>query len=196
MIKKKYPGRVRIIGGCWRGRRVAVPEAADLRPTGDRIRETLFNWLAPVIEGAHCLDLFAGSGALGLEAASRGAARVVMLDRDRGVVAQLQKTISDWGGGNVEILCADALHWLATAAPAAFDVVFLDPPFRLDGLPECCRLLSSRGWLKPGAWIYLETARRADMPQLPPGWDIRRDKIAGEVRYMLVEAGTTKGDAV
>ncbi len=173
-----------------------VPELADLRPTGDRIRETLFNWLAPVIGGAHCLDLFAGSGALGLEAASRGAARVVMLDQDQRVVTHLRAIISDWGGDNMEIFCADALRWLGTATSAAFDIVFLDPPFRLGCLEECCRLLSARGWLKPGAWIYVETARRADMPQLPPGWNIQRDKTAGEVRYMLVEAGKTTGEAV
>ncbi|HTT07604.1 MAG TPA: 16S rRNA (guanine(966)-N(2))-methyltransferase RsmD [Gammaproteobacteria bacterium] len=195
MAKQKYPGWVRIIGGCWRGRRIAVPELSDLRPTGDRIRETLFNWLAAVIEGAQCLDLFAGAGALGLEAASRGAARVMMLDQDRRVAAHLQAITKELNGGHVEILCADALRWLATVSPTPFDIVFLDPPFRLDCLAECCRLLASRDWLKPGAWVYLETARRADMPQLPPGWKIRRDKTAGEVRYMLVEAGTTKGDA-
>jgi len=195
-MDSKYPGRVRIIGGRWRGRRIAVPEATDLRPTGDRIRETLFNWLAPVIEGAHCLDLFAGSGVLGLEAASRGAARVMMLDRDQRVATHLRTIINELDGDHVEVLCADALRWLATATPASFDIVFLDPPFRLECLTECCRLLSSRGWLKSGAWVYLETAKHADMPQLPPGWKIRRDKTAGEVRYMLAEVGTTKGEAV
>lgn len=177
-------GQIRIIGGSWRGRKLAFAPLPGLRPTPDRVRETLFNWLAPVVRGAHCLDLFAGSGALGLEAASRGAARCVLVERDAQAAAMLREQVSRLGAGQVQVVEADALRWLATASQP-FDIVFLDPPFGAGLLPACIELLEGRGWLAAEAWIYLETAH-ATQPALPDYWAVHRDKRAGQVRYRLV----------
>ena len=176
--------RVRIIGGELRGRRLAFPDVDGLRPTGDRIRETLFNWLQPVIAGARCLDLFAGSGALGFEAASRGAGRVVMLDADARVIAALKANVSALGLDNVEVQRGAAPAWLEGAAQP-FDVVFLDPPFGQGLLAPCCALLESRGWLAPQARVYLEISARDDWPLLPKSWELLREQRAGRVRYGL-----------
>ncbi|MBT2969810.1 MAG: 16S rRNA (guanine(966)-N(2))-methyltransferase RsmD [gamma proteobacterium symbiont of Ctena orbiculata] len=175
--------QVRIIGGRHRGRRLHFPELPGLRPTGDRIRETLFNWLQPYIEGARCLDLFAGSGALGLEAASRGAAQVVMLDTAVAVVRQLAENKRQLDLDQVQVVRADALQWLEQEA-TPFDIVFLDPPF-VDNLlqPLCQRL--SMGWLADGAHIYLEDAVSRNMPPLPEGWEMQKQKSAGQVHYGL-----------
>jgi 16S rRNA (guanine966-N2)-methyltransferase len=178
--------QVRIIGGTHRGRRLAFADLPGLRPTGDRIRETLFNWLQPYIAGARCLDLFAGSGALGLEAASRGAAEVVMLDTAMAVVRQLTENKRQLGLDQVSVIRADALQWLEQD-PTPFDIVFLDPPF-VDNLlqPLCQRL--SMGWLADGALIYLEDALSRDMPTLPHGWEMRKQKSTGQVHYGLAYA--------
>jgi 16S rRNA (guanine966-N2)-methyltransferase len=190
---KPYPGRVRIIGGCWRGRLIDVPDAPGLRPTGSRIRETLFNWLMPVITGARCLDLFAGAGALGFEAASRGAAHVIMLDRDAAAIRHLRETAAKLDAGGVECVQADALHWLDGAA-GPFDIVFVDPPFQ-SGLTETIlSRLARPALLNPGAQVYLEADKRSDMSQLPPGWRIRREKVAGQVRYLLIEIVPAEAD--
>ncbi|MEW8505965.1 MAG: 16S rRNA (guanine(966)-N(2))-methyltransferase RsmD [Candidatus Thiodiazotropha sp.] len=175
--------QVRIIGGRHRGRRLHFPELPGLRPTGDRIRETLFNWLQPYIEGARCLDLFAGSGALGLEAASRGAAQVVMLDTAMAVIRQLAENKRQLELDQVQIVRADALQWLEQGA-MPFDVVFLDPPF-VDNLlqPLCQRL--SMGWLADGAHIYWEDAAPRNTPSLPEGWEMQKQKTAGQVHYGL-----------
>jgi 16S rRNA (guanine966-N2)-methyltransferase len=176
--------QLRIIGGTWRGRKLAFAEVPGLRPTGDRIRETLFNWLAPWISGARCLDLFAGSGALGLEAASRGAARVVMLERAPQVVRLLRQHCRTLQAASVEVVQADALAYLAGPAEP-FDILFLDPPFHQDLLRPCCELLEARGWLAPRAYIYLEAERALGEPPLPAGWCMHRSKVAGEVGYFL-----------
>ncbi|MCU7946222.1 MAG: 16S rRNA (guanine(966)-N(2))-methyltransferase RsmD [Candidatus Thiodiazotropha sp. (ex Cardiolucina cf. quadrata)] len=178
--------QVRIIGGLHRGRRLPFADLPGLRPTGDRIRETLFNWLQPIMEGARCLDLFAGSGALGLEAASRGARRVVMLDTALAVIRQLEENKGTLGLDQVSVIRADALQWLEQDA-IPFDVVFLDPPFAGDLLGPICQRLS-QGWLADGARIYLEDAISRNMPTLPDGWELLKDMTTGQVRYGLAYA--------
>ena len=180
-------GQLRLIGGRFRGRRLPIPHQIGLRPTTDRTRETLFNWLAPIIEGSRCLDCFAGSGALGLEAASRGAARVVMIERAAAVARQLRANAALLGADTVDVIHADALGWLSAQPPRPFDVVFLDPPFGLDLLVPSCSLLYRRGWVRPGSRIYLELPGAAELPTLPAGWQLTRDKRAGQVRFVLVE---------
>jgi len=181
---QKRPGDVRIIGGRWRGRRIAVPELPGLRPTPDRVRETLFNWLAPVIAGSRCLDLFAGTGVLGLEAASRGARQVVLVEGDREAVRRLREAVHALGPEACEVVQADALAWLRTA-PRPFDVVFLDPPFEAGLLEAAMQALASGGWLAPGAFIYLEAPAQRGAPELPPGWVLHRSGRAGAVGYHL-----------
>jgi 16S rRNA (guanine966-N2)-methyltransferase len=178
-------GELRIIGGRYRGRRLPVPSEPGLRPTSDRVRETLFNWLQPLIDGARCLDLFAGSGALGFEAASRGAREVVMVERVAGVARVLRNNAGVLGAAEVRVEQADALRWLVGTTPRPFDVVFLDPPFALGLLGSACDLLAGRGWLAPDARVYLETSAHVGLPELPLGWHLVRDKAAGQVRYAL-----------
>lgn len=177
-------GRVRIIGGIWRGRKLNFSARADLRPTPDRIRETLFNWLQPVIAGAHCLDLFAGSGALGLESLSRGAAQAVMVERDPWVCREIQTHIERFAAERGRVITADALSYLRGSA-RCFGIVFLDPPFESGLLGSCCNYLEERGWLAPGAYIYLEARGRGSLPPLPATWNLLHGKRAGEVGYYL-----------
>jgi 16S rRNA (guanine966-N2)-methyltransferase len=184
-----YPGRIRIIAGRWRGRYIDVLDEPDLRPTSSRIRETVFNWLAPVIDGARCLDLFAGTGALGFEAASRGAAEVIMVERDARKVRHLSAQAAKLGANCVRIEQADAAEWLQRA-PRHFEIVFLDPPFRRGWVAHCCAQLAAGGWLAADALVYIEIEAEADMPQLPPGWSVRRERRAGQVRYLLVATTT------
>ncbi|MCU7922160.1 MAG: 16S rRNA (guanine(966)-N(2))-methyltransferase RsmD [Candidatus Thiodiazotropha sp. (ex Dulcina madagascariensis)] len=178
--------QVRIIGGVHRGRRLPFVDLPGLRPTGDRIRETLFNWLQPVMDGARCLDLFAGSGALGMEAASRGARKVVMLDSAAAVIRQLEENRRLLRLDQVSIVRADALQWLEQD-PTPFDVVFLDPPFAGNLLGPLCQRLC-QGWLADGARIYLEDAVMRAMPVLPSGWELLKEMTAGQVRYGLAYA--------
>lgn len=178
------PGRIRIVGGRWRGRRLPVPELPGLRPTPDRVRETLFNWLAPVIGGSVCLDLFAGTGALGLEAASRGAKRVVLVDESTRVVESLRDRVADLGAAEVEVHRAEGLGWLRRAGER-FDVVFLDPPFRRGLLAPACALLEERELLVAGGYAYLEAEETVKPEDLPPRWELVRSGRAGDVRYHL-----------
>lgn len=181
------PGQLRIIGGRWRGRRIDLPADPGIRPTGDRIRETLFNWLAPIIEGARCLDLFAGSGALGLEALSRGAGETVFVEKDPIAVAHLRDCIEHLASEDATVVAGDALRYLR-GEPRAFDIVWLDPPFGEFDLSLLCTLLES-GWLADGARIYVEMSRQDDLPALPANWVVDRDKTAGQVRYALAKRG-------
>lgn len=180
--------QLRIIGGSWRGRKLVFATLPGLRPTPDRVRETLFNWLAPVIRGARCLDLFAGSGALGFEAASRGAAHCVLVERDARAVQVLREQVSRLGARQMQVVEADAPAWLSVA-PQPFDIVFLDPPYRAGLLPECVDLLEGSGWLAPEAWIYLETGRGTPL-ELPENWELYRNNRAGQVSYQLVRRST------
>lgn len=181
-------GRIRILAGQWRRRLLPVVDVDGLRPTPERIRETLFNWLAPRIAGAHCLDLCAGSGVLGFEALSRGARDVVMLERSTSAVRAIERAKADLGAAAARIVRADARQWLATAQAEPFDIVFVDPPYRERLLPELCRLLAERGWLAGDARVYAEWPRAEAPPALPADWVPLRDKTAGAVRYMLLAA--------
>ncbi|TDJ47601.1 MAG: 16S rRNA (guanine(966)-N(2))-methyltransferase RsmD [Gammaproteobacteria bacterium] len=177
------PGQIRIIGGRWRRHRIALPDDDRIRPTGDRVRETLFNWLMPIIEGARCLDLFAGSGALGLEGLSRGAGQTVFVELDPAAANRLDVTLEQLQCRDATVVNGDARRFLGTA-PTPFDIVWLDPPFGEFDLANLCTLLE-RGWLAPRARIYLELSRHKDLPELPSGWVIDRDKTAGQVRFAL-----------
>src|SRR6185437_11309729 len=156
---------LRIIGGKWRGRKLRFPPSPEIRPTPDRVRETLFNWLAPRMTGARCLDLFAGSGALGLESLSRGAAHVTFVERDSAAVRELRARLSEWGASGAQVEQEDALRFLKRGAGGGpFDVVFLDPPFDSDLLATVAGLLEQGQWLNRGALIYLECAARSGLP--------------------------------
>jgi 16S rRNA (guanine966-N2)-methyltransferase len=175
---------LRIIGGTWRGRKLRFPVNTALRPTPDRVRETLFNWVGARAQGARCLDLFAGSGALGLEALSRGAAHATFVERDGAAARELGARLSEWGAADARVEHTDALAFLAGKA-SAFDLVFLDPPFDSDLLPRSAVLLENGGWLKAGGLVYVECAARAGLPPLPPAWALLKAKQAGEVGYHL-----------
>jgi 16S rRNA (guanine966-N2)-methyltransferase len=181
---QKNTGELRIIGGEWRGRKIRFPAITGLRPTPDRVRETLFNWLAPVITGSRCLDLFAGSGALGLEALSRGAAHVSFIERDRDAARQLAVTARALAPARSAVHQGDALAWLAGPAAAA-DIAFVDPPYGAALLPEAIQALESRAWLAPAAFIYLEAPAKAGPPALPATWSLHRTGRAGAVGYHL-----------
>lgn len=185
-MNKSRRNQLRIIGGDWRGRKLDFPDAQGLRPTPDRVRETLFNWLMPVIRGAHCLDLFAGSGALGLEALSRGAAEVVLVDSQAQVVAALQQ--------NIDLLQAemraqlhqhDALAYL-NQLNSSFDIIFLDPPYHQHLLQPCIDSLYQQEALTAQSYLYFEVNRDEALPNLPATWTIHRQKTAGQVGYYLV----------
>ena len=186
--QKPAPGKrnsLRIIGGAWRGRRVHFPDSPGLRPTPDRVRETLFNWLQFSVAGARCLDLFAGSGALGFEALSRGAREVVFVDESTPVVQSLREELERLDGtARGRVLQTTAARYLREAGEP-FDVIFLDPPFAQDALAEPVELLEAGDWIKPGGWVYLEAERRSGAPIVPAGWDLVKSKSAGEVGYHL-----------
>ncbi len=177
-------GRVRIVGGAWRSRMISVPSRPGLRPTPDRVRETLFNWLGQDLAGLSCLDLFAGSGALGFEAASRGARRVVMVESDQATIATLRASRAALGAERVEIVSSDAFAYLA-AASERFDVVFLDPPFRQNALSAVLEVLPP--CLAPQARAYLEAASPLAAPE--PWRELRR-KRTGQVSYQLLQWST------
>lgn len=173
--------RIRIIGGQWRSRVIRFPPAAELRPTPDRVRETLFNWLGQRLDGLTCLDLFAGSGALGFEALSRGARRVVMVEGDRDVAAALRESAKLLQAEGADIVMGDAISYLGHGTER-FDVVFLDPPYASDLAARAMQRLEPR--LNPGAKVYVESAKALDPPQ---PWRVLREDRAGAVRYGLYE---------
>ena len=177
------PGKVRIIGGRWRGTRLDVADAPGLRPTSDRVRETLFNWLLPMLPGARALDLFAGSGALGLEAVSRGAGSAVLVERDPTLAAALRAIAEKLPGGNaVAVVQADALEWLGSLPDASFDLAFVDPPFAAQLWQAVVPRLLPK--LADDAWLYLESPPEA-APVLPAEWALHREGRTREVRYAL-----------
>ena len=183
---------LRIIGGEWRGRRVRFPPVAAIRPTPDRVRETVFNWLQPVVPGSRCLDLYAGSGALGLEALSRGAREVVFVEVDPAAVRHLAATLAALGCERGRVTRSDARRFLE-AAGEPFDVVFLDPPFAEPVLDAACAALEHGGWLASGGYAYLEAPAAAGPPALPAGWTMVRSKRAGEVGYHLARRDVAGG---
>ncbi len=177
-------GQVRIIGGVWRGRALKVPDVLNLRPTPDRVRETLFNWLAPVMSGAYCLDAFAGSGVLGFEALSRGAAHVVMVEQAKTAVTLLQQELVMLKAQNADIYCGRVPAQLKKPQ-RLFDIVFLDPPYQEDLLLPTCFYLEEQGFLASNAYIYLEARELLQQSDLPANWQLLKSKKAGQVAYHL-----------
>ena len=178
-------GQLRIIGGQWRGRKLAFPAIDGLRPTTDRVRETVFNWLAPHLHAARCLDLFAGSGALGLEALSRGADSCTFVDSAAQATRQIQdhlQTLDATQRGHCRTLAA--LDFLK-GQRGPWDIVFIDPPFGKALVEPCCALLQSSGALAPGAMVYVESGADESLPALPGEWETYREKRAGDVCYRL-----------
>jgi 16S rRNA (guanine966-N2)-methyltransferase len=183
---------VRIIAGAWRGRRVHFPDVPELRPTPDRVRETLFNWLQHSIAGARCLDLFAGSGALGLEALSRGAKNVVFIEQFQPAARSLEEQLIRFGGAaKGRVMTMGAARFLRTLAEP-FQVVFLDPPFGKDALAEYIPMLDQGNWLTVGSLVYLENERVAGVPAMPKHWELLKSKSAGEVGYHLARVNGRK----
>ena len=182
---------MRIISGQWRGRRVRVLEGKDLRPTPDRVRETLFNWLAPWVAGARCLDLFAGSGVLGFEALSRGASMAVMIDESPEVIKLLQEQLILFGAANGEVYRARIPGQLKIVSEP-FDIVFLDPPYQSELLLPTCQYLEEHGFLVEGAYIYLEAGEAIKDNDLPCGWQIIKRGKAGQVAFQLVKRELNK----
>lgn len=183
-----YPGHIRIIAGKWRSRRLPVLTSEGLRPTPDRVRETLFNWLAPYIDGARCLDLFSGTGALCLEALSRGAHEVVMVEQSREAVQQLRANVERLETKDANIINTDALDYLRGQS-RAFDLVFLDPPFAVarEMIERCAERLA-QGWLTPSALVYVEAPQSMTPLPVPSTWEHLRADTAGKVSYTLLRA--------
>ena len=184
---KSQPGRLRIVAGKWRSRLLDIADVPGLRPTSERIRETLFNWLAPRIAGARCLDLFAGTGALGLEALSRGAAETVFVEKSPIAAQTLRNNIEALDASVATVHMSDARDFLRGSNVGNFDIVFLDPPFATDMLDELCRLLDEVSIFAHGAQIYVEEDRNRPEVELPSRWRVLKSKNAGNVRYSLVE---------
>jgi len=186
------PGHARVIAGSLRGSKLPVATLPGLRPTGDRARETLFNWLQGQVEGRKVLDVFAGSGALGFEAASRGAAEVLLLERDARLAASLRESAERLHASAVRVECADALAWLSRAAERRFELAFLDPPFDAGLHAAAAQALAP--WLAPRAWVYVELAKTT--PFAPPqGWTLHRESATREARHLLFRADSTAGAA-
>lgn len=178
-------GELRIIGGRWRSRRLSFHATPGLRPTTDRVRETLFNWLLGDIAGARCADLFCGSGALGLEALSRGAAHCDFVDREPGAIQQLKSHLARLEAGDAGCChCDSAEHFLA-GAEKAWDIVFIDPPFGFNLVQPVCDLLVARNLLLPKACVYVESGRAEAAPKVPPHWQCYREKSTGGVTSRL-----------
>ncbi|MDH5538110.1 MAG: 16S rRNA (guanine(966)-N(2))-methyltransferase RsmD [Rhizobacter sp.] len=185
-----HPGEVRIIGGQWKRSKLPVADAPGLRPTPDRVRETLFNWLGQDLSGWRCLDAFAGSGVLGFEAASRGAAQVVLLERDRKLVAALEQSRRRLEGEQLRIECADALAWLARCPADSFELIFLDPPF--DSTLLAPALAAALPLVVPRGFVYVEGGQPLGLcalalPALDEGWAVHRQGKVGAVHFQLLQ---------
>lgn len=189
MAKANQAGKVRIIGGQWRGRRLPVPSLTGLRPTTDRVKEMLFNWLQGEVDGARCLDLFAGAGGLGFEAASRYAGHVTMLEKAKPVANQLQRNAETLKAENIQVICGDALQQTRQAPDAPYQLILLDPPFGQGLLQQTIDQLVANGWLADNAWIYLEMEQDFGPLAIPHSWELHREKQAGQVRVMLYRHG-------
>ena len=187
-MSKSGSGQLRIIAGSWRGRKLSFLDREGLRPTTDRVRETVFNWLQMDLPGSRCLDLFVGSGALGFESASRGAVRVVMVDSDSETVNMLRDNIELLSASQTEAVCSDALKFLSHC-DQKFDIVFVDPPYRLDVIAQCCELLESKQCLSDHAKIVIECDASNDLSEasngLPDNWQCSKRKTAGQAGYHL-----------
>ncbi len=177
-------GKLRIVGGSLRGSKLAVPDAPGLRPTPDRVRETLFNWLMPVIDGARCLDLFAGTGALGIEALSRGAAWTDFVETDPRLTQSLRDNLQRLKQTQAAVHGGDALTLLGSPPKAPYDIIFIDPPFSAGRWGEAAALLEAHEWLRAGALVYLEMPV-STQPVVPSSWGLHREAAAGAVRFAL-----------
>ncbi|NCB86122.1 MAG: 16S rRNA (guanine(966)-N(2))-methyltransferase RsmD [Gammaproteobacteria bacterium] len=178
-------GMIRLISGQWRGRKLPVHDVDGLRPTTDRVKETLFNWLAAEVRDSRCLDVFAGSGSLGFEALSRYASYVMMIEKEPKAARQLQLNLQTLQCSQAQVICRDALQVLQAGCSEPFELVFLDPPFRKNLLPQVIPLLEQQGWLAARAVIYLERENDGEPPVIPPNWQLLKDKQAGQVCYQL-----------
>lgn len=185
--KSKSANKLRIIGGRFRSRQVEFVDVEGLRPTPDRVRETLFNWLQPHLAQARCLDLFAGSGALAFEATSRGAESVLLVETNAKAAKQLTKNLDLLKAENTRVLNQTAQSLLSKPAVLAYDVVFIDPPYKANLWVEIAQLLTENNWLAENAMIYLESPSKQTLPVLPESWQLKKDKTAGEVRYCLFQ---------
>ena len=188
MSAKRPPNQVRIIAGQWRGRRLPILDLPGLRPTGDRVRETAFNWLGPKVVGARCLDLFAGSGALGLEALSRGARSVVFVEQSKEALGQLVQSTETWPGiEKADFVRRDAIQWLQGPSEE-FDLIFVDPPFDVGLQADALKSIVEKGWIKASGWVYLERPKdQMALDQwLDPHWQIDRQKTLGQVEISVL----------
>ncbi|WP_286270674.1 16S rRNA (guanine(966)-N(2))-methyltransferase RsmD [Thalassotalea hakodatensis] len=184
--KKNSLGSIRIIAGKHRGRKLPVINADGLRPTTDRVKETVFNWLMPYMNDSKCLDCFSGAGSLGFEAISRGATRVDMLELNKHAATQLTKNKALLVADNCHIHHVDSLSFLAQPVTETFDIIFIDPPFRQQLLPKVIMLLQ-KGWLAPDALIYVEQELDNTTMTIPEDWQLVKEKIAGQVKYQLFQ---------
>lgn len=179
-------GELRIIGGDWRGRKLPVLNAEGLRPTADRVRETLFNWLQFEIAGANCLDVFSGSGALAIEALSRGAKQVTLLELNPANAKQLKQNLATLKASNAEVVQTNSVQWLAKTASESYDIIFVDPPFNQDLMQPAIDLLFKNDYLQnQQACLYLEQEKQLEWPDLPEGWECSKEKTTSQVRYGL-----------
>jgi 16S rRNA (guanine966-N2)-methyltransferase len=183
-------GELSIIGGEWRSRKLRFPDAGGVRPTPARTRETLFNWLAPALPGSRCLDLFSGSGALGLEALSREAASATLVEQNRALADALKQNLNLLKSQSGRVVCESVDQFLARAAPRPFDIVLMDPPFRQGWLERLFPLLVDNGWVRPGGYVYAEYESERSAPQTPGCWQLHRQKTAGQVTFCLFVTAT------
>ncbi|MGI9278526.1 MAG: 16S rRNA (guanine(966)-N(2))-methyltransferase RsmD [Endozoicomonas sp.] len=182
----KGGGQLRIIGGQWRSRKLPVADLPGLRPTSDRVRETLFNWLAPHVPGARVLDCFSGTGALSLESLSRGAKEATLLEAAAEASSLLGKNLATLQAENARVIRTDSLKWLQQSADKAFDLIFLDPPFRQGLLEETCRLLNDNGYIHSNTLIYIEVEKELSPLPTPSHWSVIKTKTAGQLSYYLL----------
>lgn len=182
-------GELRLIGGDWRSRRLTFPAVGGVRPTPSRVRETLFNWLMPVVPGARCLDLFAGSGVLGLEALSRGARGAVFVDHTRALCDALKSNLALLKSDTGRVFCQDVAGFLSQTADSPFDLVLMDPPFRENWLDRLIPLIADNGWVADGSWVYIEHESERSQVVVPSNWSLHREKVAGQVCYRLYKVG-------
>lgn len=187
-------GDLRIIGGDWRSRKLRFPDAGGVRPTPARTRETLFNWLSFYVAGSDCLDLFSGSGALGLEALSRGAADATFVDNNATLSTALRGNLRLLGSESGTVACTGADTYLSKRTRQPFDIIFMDPPFRQDWLTTLLPLVHDQGWVKPGGWVYVEHEREMQAPTTPASWRLHRQKTAGQVTYCLYRVAHTAAE--
>lgn len=177
--------KIRIISGKWRGYKIPILNSEGLRPTKDRIRETLFNWLIPIIQDAHCLDCFAGSGVLSIEALSRYAASATLIELKSSVAKQIMVNLSKLGAKNSQVINTNALDYLVQRRTVSYDIIFLDPPFYKDLLEQIALLLEQNGWLTKNCWIYVETESEDNLRIFPKNWQLHRKKISGRITYCI-----------